>query len=125
MGMSHYGVNTYPEKVTDQDLIAKSDGGSGSGSYTAGQIPSTQYPDKAFIAIYNGDSFNDTPVIAETDKIGSPADVTVHNIIKRSGVQIMATCMYSLPDSEEQPLHHRPEKSNRPTTFRCCTYQSR
>lgn len=70
MGMSHYGVNTYPEKVTDQDLIAKSDGGSGSGSYTAGQIPSTQYPDKAFIAIYNGDSFNDTPVIAETDKIG-------------------------------------------------------
>lgn len=70
MGMSHYGVNTYPEKVTDQALIATQDGGSGSGKYTAGQIPSTQYPDKAFIAIYSGDSFNDTPVIAETDKIG-------------------------------------------------------
>ena len=47
-----------------------SDGGSGSGSYTAGQIPSTQYPDNAFIAIYSGDSFDETPVIAKTDKIG-------------------------------------------------------
>lgn len=70
MGMSHYGVNTYPDKITDTDLVAKSDGGTGSGSYTAGQIPSTQYPDKAFIAIYNGSSFNETPTIVETDKIG-------------------------------------------------------
>ena len=70
MGMSHYGVNTFPEKVTDQALIATQDGGQGSGSYTAGQIPSTQYPDKAFIAIYSGDSFNDTPIIVETDSIG-------------------------------------------------------
>ena len=70
MGMSHYGVNTFPEKITDRDLIAKSDGGSGSGKYTAGQIPSTQYPDNAFIAIYSGDSFDETPVIVKTDKIG-------------------------------------------------------
>ena len=70
MGMSHYGVNTFPEKVTDQALIATSDGGSGSGQYTAGQIPSTQYPDNAFIAIYSGDSFDETPVIVKTDKIG-------------------------------------------------------
>lgn len=26
MGMSHYGVNTYPDKITDTDLVAKSDG---------------------------------------------------------------------------------------------------
>lgn len=70
MGMSHYGVNTFPDKITDRGLIATADGGSGSGQYTAGQIPSTQYPDKAFIAMYSGDSFNETPVIAETDKIG-------------------------------------------------------
>ena len=70
MGMSHYGVNTFPDKVTDPDLVAKSDGGQGSGSYTAGQIPSTQYPDSAFVAIYCGDSFNETPVIARTGKIG-------------------------------------------------------
>ena len=70
MGMSHYGVNTFPDKVTDPDLVAKSDGGQGSGAYTAGQIPSTQYPDSAFVAIYSGDSFNETPVIARTGKIG-------------------------------------------------------
>lgn len=70
MGMSHYGVNTFPDKVTDPDLVAKSDGGQGSGSYTAGQIPSTQYPDSAFVAIYSGDSFNEAPVIARTGKIG-------------------------------------------------------
>ena len=70
MGMSHYGVNTYSNKITDQALIAQTDGGSGSGSYTAGQIPSTQYPDKAFVAIYSGNNFDETPTIVETDKIG-------------------------------------------------------
>ena len=44
MGMSHYGVNTFPDKVTDPDLVAKSDGGQGSGSYTAGQIPPRNIP---------------------------------------------------------------------------------
>lgn len=70
MGMSLYGINKWPDKVTDQDLIAKSDGGSGSGSYTAGTIPSTQYPDMAYIAIHSGSSFAEKPVIASTDKIG-------------------------------------------------------
>lgn len=70
MGMSHYGVNTFPDKVTDPGLVAQSDGGQGSGSYTAGQIPSTQYPDSAFIAIYSGSSFDETPIIARTGKIG-------------------------------------------------------
>lgn len=70
MGMSHYGVNTYPEMITDPKLVTDHNGGSGSGSYTPGQIPSTQYPDMAFVAIYSGDSFDETPVIAQTDKIG-------------------------------------------------------
>ena len=70
MGMSHYGVNTYPEMITDAKLVTDHNGGSGSGSYTPGQIPSTQYPDRAFIAIYSGDDFDETPVIAETDRIG-------------------------------------------------------
>ncbi len=51
-------------------LITKADGGSGSGAYTAGVIPSTQYPDNAYVAIYSGTNFNGTPVIATTDKIG-------------------------------------------------------
>lgn len=70
MGMSHYGVNTFPDKITDPELVATSDGGQGSGQYTAGQIPATQYPDSAFIAIYSGDSFDETPVIARTGKVG-------------------------------------------------------
>ena len=70
MGMSHYGVNTWPDKVLSQDYVATGSGGSGSGKYTAGQIPSTQYPDNAYIAIYSGSSFDETPVIVETDKIG-------------------------------------------------------
>ena len=69
-GMSLYGINQWPDAVTDPTLITQEAGGSGSGAYTAGIIPSTQYPDKAFIAIYNGNSFEETPIIAETDKIG-------------------------------------------------------
>lgn len=70
MGMSLYGVSAYPDKVTDSSLIAATDGGSASNAYTAGTIPSTQYPDSAFVAIYSGDDFGETPVIARTGKIG-------------------------------------------------------
>lgn len=69
-GMSLYGISQWPEKVTDESLITTEAGGSGSGAYTAGVIPSTQYPDKAYIAIYSGNRFNEKPIIAETDKIG-------------------------------------------------------
>ena len=69
-GMSKYGINKWPECVTDNSLIATADGGSASSSYLKGEIPSTQYPDNAYIAIYNGNNFNDTPTIIETDKIG-------------------------------------------------------
>ena len=70
MGMSHYGIANHPDMVKDPDLIASASGGSNSSSYEAGVIPSTQYPDKAFVAIYSGSSFDETPVIIETDKIG-------------------------------------------------------
>lgn len=70
-GMSKYGVKQWPECVTDPELVAKTDGGSSSSSYNAGEIPSTQYPDKAFVAICSGNTFDrNTVVIAETDKIG-------------------------------------------------------
>ena len=70
MGMSHYGVVKYADKVSDPKLVTDHSGGSGSGQYTPGQIPATQYPDSAFVAIYSGDSFDETPVIARTGKIG-------------------------------------------------------
>lgn len=70
MGMSKYGVGMWPEMVTDPELVAKEDGGSDSSSYTEGEIPSTQYPDSAFVAIYSGDNFKSEPVIVRTGKMG-------------------------------------------------------
>lgn len=70
MGMSHYGVNTYPQYITDAALVTTTTGGSGSAAYTPGEITTTQYPDKAYVAIYSGSDFNSTPTILETDKIG-------------------------------------------------------
>lgn len=71
MGMSQYGVNKWPACVKNQAYVAQTSGGSGSGSYDAGEIPSTQFPDSAFVAIYEGSSFEEGPVaIARTNKIG-------------------------------------------------------
>ena len=70
MGMSKYGIKKWPDKVTDQNLIAKADGGSNSASYKAGEIPSTQHPDKAFVAIYENEDFTKPSKIISTDKIG-------------------------------------------------------
>lgn len=70
MGMSPYGVKAFPDKVTDPELVAKVAGGSASSAYEAGSIPSTQYPDHAFVAIYSSNNFDEVPVVASTDKIG-------------------------------------------------------
>lgn len=69
-GMSRYGINHWPECVTDPELVTTEAGGSGSGAYTEGVIPRTQYPDSAFIAIYSGSTFDEQPIIARTGKIG-------------------------------------------------------
>ncbi len=70
MGMSVYGVNTYPDCVVDESYVATVSGGSNSASYSAGSVPSTQYPDNAYVAIYSGDDFDETPIIASTDQMG-------------------------------------------------------
>ena len=72
-GMSQYGVKAFPDKITDTELITKQDGGSGSGSYKAGMIPSTQYPDSCFVAIYSGSDFSEKPTIVRTGKMGFSA----------------------------------------------------
>ena len=53
-----------------EQLVATVAGGSGSGAYKEGSIPSTQYPDHAYVAIYSGNDFSSTPTIVATDKIG-------------------------------------------------------
>ena len=92
MGMSHYGVNTWPDKVLSQDYVATGTGGSGSGKYTAGQIPSTQYPDNAYIAIYSGSNFDEEPVL--------PADACVLSTIRPFGATMTVTCMYFQEDMD-------------------------
>ncbi|MDR0745627.1 MAG: DUF4374 domain-containing protein [Mediterranea sp.] len=70
MGMSKYGIAAHPDKVLNEKYITTGTGGGGSGTYGEGVIPSTQYPDNAYIAIYSGSSFDEKPVIVSTDKIG-------------------------------------------------------
>lgn len=70
MGMSQYGVKAFPSMVTDAELITKESGGSRSSSYDKGEIPMTQFPDSAYVAIYTGNSFSEKPIIARTGKIG-------------------------------------------------------
>ena len=68
MGMSHYGVKIYADKVLYPDLVKTESGGSGSSGYTPGELQWTQYPNEAWVAIYNDRSFA-TPTLLKTDKI--------------------------------------------------------
>lgn len=68
MGMSHYGVVVNADKVRYPDLAKTESGGSGSGAFTPGQLVGTQYPDEAWIAVYDGMDFKN-PTLLKTDKI--------------------------------------------------------
>lgn len=69
-GMSRYGIARWPEAVTDPELIAASAGGTSSSAYEAGEIPSTQYPDRAWVAIYPDGNLQGQPTLLSTDRIG-------------------------------------------------------
>ncbi len=74
MGMSHYGVVVFEEKIKYPELVKKESGGQGSGAYTAGELQWTQYPDQAYIAIYPNKDFNKDEVrLLKTDKISYAA----------------------------------------------------
>ena len=69
MGLTQFGVKAeggrfvkYPELVTTEA------GGSGSGAYQPGQVTATQYPNEAWVAIYNDQTFAN-PKLIKTDKI--------------------------------------------------------
>jgi len=68
MGMSHYGVVVHADKICYPDLVKTESGGGGSGAYTAGELQWTQYPNEAWVAIYNDKNFK-TPTLLKTDKI--------------------------------------------------------
>lgn len=71
MGLSKYGVKAEGGAYVREgyeDLIKTEDGGSGSGSYEAGELQWTQYPDEAWVAIFNDNTFQN-PTLIKTDKI--------------------------------------------------------
>lgn len=69
MGLSQYGVKAEGGKyVKYPDLVKKEAGGSASSSYKKGELQWTQYPDEAWIAIYNDQTFKN-PKLIKTDKI--------------------------------------------------------
>jgi hypothetical protein len=69
MGLSHYGVKAEGGKyVKYPELVTTESGGGGSGAYTAGQLPNSQYPDEAWMAIYNDETLKN-PKLIKTDKI--------------------------------------------------------
>lgn len=73
MGLSQFGVKAnngsyviYPE------LVKTEDGGSNSSSYKKGELQWTQYPNEAWVAIYNDQTLTN-PKLIKTDKISYPA----------------------------------------------------
>lgn len=71
MGLSQFGVMAEGGKyVRDgyQDLIKTEAGGSGSSAYKENELQWTQYPNEAWVAIYDNDSF-ENPKLIKTDKI--------------------------------------------------------
>lgn len=69
MGMSAWGVNNYTGDF-DATKVSQESGGSSSSAYDAGVIPATQYPDSAYIAIYDDVTFSGTPTIIRTGEMG-------------------------------------------------------
>ncbi|MDE6100400.1 MAG: DUF4374 domain-containing protein, partial [Paramuribaculum sp.] len=74
MGLSPYGCavdNGRYIKPGNEHLVHTAAGGTGGGSYKAGELVGTQYPDECWVAIYdNADLLN--PKLATTDKISTP-----------------------------------------------------
>lgn len=74
MGLSQYGVASENGKWIRpgfEHLVHTEAGGSGAGSYKAGELVGTQYPDECWVAIYDNENMLN-PVLVKTDKISTP-----------------------------------------------------
>lgn len=73
MGLSKYGVKAEGGKyVKYPELVKTESGGSSSSAYEKGELQWTQYPNEAWIAIYNNEKF-ENPKLIKTDKISFAA----------------------------------------------------
>lgn len=69
MGLSQFGTKAEGGKyVKYPDLVKKENGGSNSSSYKKDELQWTQYPDEAWVAIYNDEKLTN-PTLIQTDKI--------------------------------------------------------
>lgn len=69
MGLSQYGVKAEGGKyVKYPELVKTESGGSNSGAYEKDELQWTQYPDEAWVAIYEDEKF-ENPTLIKTDKI--------------------------------------------------------
>ncbi|WP_313381662.1 DUF4374 domain-containing protein [Proteiniphilum saccharofermentans] len=69
MGLSQYGVKAEGGQfVKYPELVKTEDGGSASSAYKKGELQWTQYPDEAWVAIYNNQTLTN-PKLIKTDKI--------------------------------------------------------
>lgn len=69
MGLSKYGVKAEGGKyVKYPELVKTESGGSSSSAYEKGELQWTQYPNEAWIAIYDSEKF-ENPRLIKTDKI--------------------------------------------------------
>ena len=74
MGLSQYGVASENGKWIRpgfEHLVHTEAGGSGAGSYKAGELVGTQYPDECWVAIYDNENMLN-PVLAKPDKNSTP-----------------------------------------------------
>jgi len=69
MGLSQYGVKANDgEYVKYPELVKTESGGTNSSAYKEGELQWTQYPDEAWIAIYDNETLKN-PKLIKTDKI--------------------------------------------------------
>lgn len=74
MGLSQYGSaidNGKWIRPGFEHLVHTESGGTNSGSYKAGELTGTQYPDECWVAIYDNEAMLN-PTLARTDKISFP-----------------------------------------------------
>lgn len=74
MGLSQYGAAAGGGKWIRkgyEDLVKTADGGSHSSSYKKGELQWTQYPDEAWVAIFDNESMTN-PTLVKSDKISYP-----------------------------------------------------
>lgn len=74
MGLSQYGSSAENGRWIRrgyEDLVKKADGGSNSSSYRKGELQWTQYPDEAWVAIFDNEDMSG-PTLLRTDCISYP-----------------------------------------------------